>query len=60
MEINNLLQPTEKGPYPSDLSLEDQGLFALGYFHQKSRSISEANEGKQTKETSNQDSDQEN
>jgi len=60
MEINNLLQPSEKGPYPSDLSLENQGLFALGYFHQKSRSISDANDGKLSKETSNQDSDQEN
>jgi len=60
MEISNLLQPGEKGPYPSDLSLEGQGLFALGYFHQKSRSISDAIDGKLSKETSNQDSDQEN
>jgi CRISPR-associated protein Csd1 len=60
MEITNLLQPAEKGPYPSDLSLENQGLFALGYFHQKSRSISDAIDGKLSKETSNQDSDQEN
>jgi CRISPR-associated protein Csd1 len=58
--INNLLQPSEKGPYPSDLSLENQGLFALGYFHQKSRSISDAYDGKLSRETSNQDSDQEN
>jgi CRISPR-associated protein Csd1 len=60
MEISNLLQPGEKGPYPSDLSLEGQGLFALGYFHQKSRSISDAIDGKLSRETSNQDSDKEN
>lgn len=60
MEITNLLQPGDKGPYPSDLSLENQGLFALGYFHQKSRSISDAIEGKLSKEQSNQVSDQEN
>jgi CRISPR-associated protein Csd1 len=60
MEINNLLQPSEKGPYPSDLSLENQGLFALGYFHQKSRSISDAIDGKQSKGIPNQDSNQEN
>jgi hypothetical protein len=42
------------------LSLENQGLFALGYFHQKSRSISEAIDGKLAKESSNQDSAQEN
>ena len=60
MEISNLLQPGEKGPYPSDLSLEGQGLFALGYFHQKSRSISDAIDGKLSKESSNQDGDKEN
>ena len=63
MEISNLLQPGEKGPYPSDLSLEGQGLFALGYFHQKSRSISDASDaidGKLSKESSNQDGDKEN
>jgi CRISPR-associated protein Csd1 len=60
MEIMNLLQPGEKGPYPSDLNLENQGLFALGYFHQRARSISDAIDGKLSKETSNQDSNQEN
>jgi len=60
MEISNLLQPGEKGQYPSDLSLEGQGLFALGYFHQKSRSISDAIDGKLSKESSNQDGDKEN
>lgn len=60
MEISNLLQPDEKGPYPSDLSLEGQGLFALGYFHQKSRSISDAIDGKLSKESTNQDGDTEN
>jgi CRISPR-associated protein Csd1 len=63
MEISKLLQPGEKGPYPSDLSLEGQGLFALGYFHQKSRSISDASDaidGKRSKESSNQDGDKEN
>jgi CRISPR-associated protein Csd1 len=63
MKISNLLQPGEKGPYPSDLSLEDQGLFALGYFHQKSRLISDATDvinGKLSQESSNQDDDKEN
>jgi CRISPR-associated protein Csd1 len=60
MEIYKLLQPSEKGPYPSDLNLEGQGLFALGYFHQKARSISDVIDGKQSEKSSNQDRDQEN
>jgi CRISPR-associated protein Csd1 len=59
MEIESLLQPSEKGPYPANLSLEEQGLFALGYYHQKARSISDAIDSKLSKETSNQDNDQE-
>jgi len=59
MEIEGLLQPSEKGPYPSNLSLEEQGLFALGYYHQKARSIADAIDGKLSKETSNHDNDEE-
>lgn len=40
--LHALLQPTEAGAYPAKLSLEGQGLFALGYYHQKARSRVEA------------------
>jgi CRISPR-associated protein Csd1 len=33
--LHNKLQPRESGAYPAKLSLEGQGLFALGYYHQK-------------------------
>ncbi|MHB1954877.1 MAG: type I-C CRISPR-associated protein Cas8c/Csd1, partial [Sulfobacillus sp.] len=60
MEIENLLQPDRNGPYPSNLSLEEQGLFALGYYHQKAWSIAQARDRKQSNETVNNDNDQEN
>jgi hypothetical protein len=59
-ELHNKLQPTEAGAYPAKLSLEGQGLFALGYYHQKAWSISQARSRKQSNESSNQDVDQEN
>ncbi len=60
MEIENLLQPDRNGPYPSNLSLEEQGLFALGYYHQKAWSIAQARDRKQSNETVNQHNDKEN
>ena len=41
-EIHAKLLPSDAGAYPSRLSIEGQGLFALGYYHQKAWSISQA------------------
>jgi CRISPR-associated protein Csd1 len=41
-DLHAKLQPAEAGPYPGKLSLEGQGLFALGYYHQKAASIAQA------------------
>jgi CRISPR-associated protein Csd1 len=41
-ELHELLAPSADGAYPGKLSLEGQGLFALGYYHQKARSRAEA------------------
>ncbi|MGC9158918.1 MAG: type I-C CRISPR-associated protein Cas8c/Csd1 [Terracidiphilus sp.] len=41
-EIHFQLQPDDGMAYPKQLSLEGQGLFILGYYHQKSASIREA------------------
>jgi CRISPR-associated protein Csd1 len=46
--LHNKLQPGEAGPYPGKLSLEGQGLFALGYYHQKAAAIAEARDRKQS------------
>jgi len=54
MEINNLLQPGENGAYPANLSLEGQGLFALGYYHQKAWSRTQAKDRKQSSDTTNE------
>lgn len=59
-ELHNKLRPTEAGAYPAKLSLEGQGLFALGYYHQKAWSISQARERKQSNESGNQDMNEEN
>jgi CRISPR-associated protein Csd1 len=48
MEINSLLQPGDTGAYPANLTLEGQGLFALGYYHQKAWSIAQARDRKQS------------
>ena len=47
-ELHNLLQPSAGGAYPGKLGLEGQGLFSLGYYHQKARSRSQAQDRKQT------------
>src|SRR5208283_4840876 len=54
MEINNLLQPGENGAYPANLSLAGQGLFALGYYHQKAWSIAQAKDRKQSNNAANE------
>lgn len=46
-ELHGLLQPSASGAYPSRLGLEGQGLFSLGYYHQKARSRSQAQDRKQ-------------
>ena len=38
-EILNLLD-VEKNPFPSRLSLDEQGIFVLGYYHQRAHFIS--------------------
>jgi CRISPR-associated protein Csd1 len=53
-ELHNLLQPTEAGAFPPKLSLEGQGLFALGYYHQKARSRSQAQDRKQANDAANE------
>jgi len=53
-ELHALLSPTEAGAYPAKLGLEGQGLFALGYYHQKAWSTAQARDRKQANETPNQ------
>jgi CRISPR-associated protein Csd1 len=59
-ELHNLLQPSAEGAYPGKLSLEGQGLFALGYYHQKSWSITQAKDRKQANASADIDTVQEN
>ena len=59
-DLHNKLQPTVAGAYPAKLSLEGQGLFALGYYHQKAWSISQARDRKQSNESGNQETTEEN
>ena len=58
--LHNKLQPSEAGPYPGKLSLEGQGLFALGYYHQKAASIAQARDRKQSNESAKTSEVQEN
>lgn len=51
-ELHNLLQPSADGAYPAKLGLSRQGLFALGYYHQKAWSIAQAKDRRQSNETS--------
>jgi CRISPR-associated protein Csd1 len=53
-ELHNLLQPSASGAYPGKLGLDGQGLFALGYYHQKARSRSQAQDRKQANDTANE------
>lgn len=59
-ELHSLLQPAQTGAFPAKLGLKDQGLFALGYYHQKARSIAEAMDRKQANEIAKQNNNEEN
>jgi CRISPR-associated protein Csd1 len=59
-QLHDLLQPSEAGAYPAKLALEGQGLFALGYYHQKARSSAEARARKQANDSTNGLNDKEN
>jgi CRISPR-associated protein Csd1 len=50
-ELHGLLQPSAAGAYPAKLGLSEQGLFALGYYHQKAWSVAQARDRKQANET---------
>jgi CRISPR-associated protein Csd1 len=47
LELHSLLQPSTSGAFPGKLGLDGQGLFALGYYHQKARSRMQAQDRKQ-------------
>jgi CRISPR-associated protein Csd1 len=53
-ELHNLLRPSASGAYPGKLGLDGQGLFALGYYHQKARSRSQAQDRKQANDAANE------
>ncbi|MGA9672039.1 MAG: type I-C CRISPR-associated protein Cas8c/Csd1 [Terracidiphilus sp.] len=53
-ELHNLLQPSASGAYPGKLGLDGQGLFALGYYHQKARSRSQAQDRRQANDAANE------
>lgn len=57
--LHSLLQPSSSGAYPGKLGLDGQGLFALGYYHQKARSRSQAQERNQANAAANEFADQE-
>ncbi len=59
-ELHALLNPTDTGAYPAKLGLEGQGLFALGYYHQKAWSTAQARDRKQANETTKQNNSKEN
>jgi len=52
-ELHDLLQPSASGAYPGKLSLDGQGLFVLGYYHQKARSRIQAQNRKQANAVAN-------
>jgi CRISPR-associated protein Csd1 len=55
-ELHSLLQPSASGAYPGKLGIEGQGLFSLGYYHQKARSRSQAQDRKQVNAAANESS----
>lgn len=59
-ELHALLNPDADGPYPAKLGLPGQGLFVLGYYHQKTWSIARAEERKQARKSNDEKKDQEN
>ncbi len=58
-ELHGLLQPSAAGAYPTKLGLPEQGLFALGYYHQKASSIAQARDRKQLTEAAGNGAEQE-
>jgi CRISPR-associated protein Csd1 len=59
-ELHGLLQPSPAGAFPAKLGLPEQGLFALGYYHQKAWSIAQAKDRKQSNENAGIGAEQEN
>ena len=53
-ELYGFLEPSASGPFLPQLGLEGQGLCALGYYHQKARSRSQAQDRKQVNDAANQ------
>jgi CRISPR-associated protein Csd1 len=53
-ELHLLLHPTDAGAFPGKLGLDGQGLFALGYYHQKVRSRTQAQDRKQANDAANE------
>lgn len=53
-EIMQLLD-VENKPFPKSLSLEEQGIFVLGYYHQKNKIISEIKEAAEAKKIKKQE-----
>jgi CRISPR-associated protein Csd1 len=51
-EILNLLD-VEKNPIPARLTLDEQGIFVLGYYHQRADFYKPKNDNKETKEQKN-------
>jgi CRISPR-associated protein Csd1 len=54
-ELHSFLEPVEGGPFIAHLGLEGQGLFALGYYHQKARSRVQAQDRKQANDAAKED-----
>lgn len=54
-ELHTLLTPNR--PYPAKLGLEEQGMFILGYYHQKAESIAQAKSRKQSRNSSTDEPD---
>ncbi|HWQ52145.1 MAG TPA: type I-C CRISPR-associated protein Cas8c/Csd1 [Bryobacteraceae bacterium] len=59
-ELHRLLLPNPGGAFPSKLGLDGQGLFALGYYHQKAWSIAQAKDRKQSNQPDNSTTPEEN
>ena len=53
-KLYSFLEPSKDGPFLAQLGLEGQGLFALGYYHQKARSRVQAQDRKQANDAANE------
>jgi CRISPR-associated protein Csd1 len=54
-ELHDKLAPADTGPFPGNLDLVGQGLFVLGYYHQKASSFARAPGRKQSGGSSSAD-----